>query len=151
MEKLIIGAIECGHLPDLSIEQMHIRVDTGAKTSSLHVDGIQRFKRKGKPHVRFNIHPNIHNVDSVSSCSAPVKDIRRIKSSNGSVEERYIIDTTLQLGDQQWVIELSLSNRSDMTYLMLLGRQGMGGRVLVDPSETFLVSEDGEDPEVSAD
>ena len=140
MDKLIIGAIECGDLPDLGIEQMHIRVDTGAKTSSLHVDGIQRFRRKGKPHVRFNIHPSLHNVDSVEPCSAPVKDIRRIKSSNGNVEERYIIDTTLKLGDQQWKVELSLSNRSDMTYLMLLGREGMAKRVLVDPSETFLIS-----------
>lgn len=141
MERLTIGAIEIGSLPDLQIEQMHIRVDTGAKTSSLHVDGLQRFRRKGKPHVRFNIHPSIHNVANVTECAAPIKDIRRIKSSNGNVEERYVIDTTLQLGDQKWVIELSLSDRSDMTYLMLLGREGMKDRILVDPSAVFLVSE----------
>lgn len=143
-EKLIVGAIEDCRLPELGIEQLHVRVDTGAKTSSLHVDGLVQFKRRGKPWVKFNIHPTVHNVDDVIECESPVKDIRRIKSSNGGVDERYIIETTLQLGDQSWAIELSLTDRSDMTFMMLLGREGMGKRVLVDPSASFLVSDNAD-------
>ena len=90
--------------------------------------------------MRFDIHPDIYNVESVIEATAPLKDIRQIKSSNGESQERYVIKTTLVLGDQSWPIELTLTNRSDMTYLMLFGRQGMGDKVLVDPSETFLVT-----------
>ncbi|ABD81294.1 protein of unknown function DUF785 [Saccharophagus degradans 2-40] len=139
-KKMIIGSIETCDLPDLGIFDLQIRVDTGAKTSSLHVDNIRRFKENGRPHVRFDIHPDIYNVESVIEATAPLKDIRQIKSSNGESQERYVIKTTLVLGDQSWPIELTLTNRSDMTYLMLFGRQGMGDKVLVDPSETFLVT-----------
>ena len=138
--KMIIGSIETCDLPDLGIFDLQIRVDTGAKTSSLHVDNIRRFKENGRPHVRFDIHPDIYNVESMIEATAPLKDIRQIKSSNGESQERYVIKTTLVLGDQSWPIELTLTNRSDMTYLMLFGRQGMGDKVLVDPSETFLVT-----------
>lgn len=140
--KLIIGAIEECELPDLSIPVLHMRVDTGAQTSSLHVDGIKQFHRNGKPWVKFNIHPTVHQVDDLITCEAVVKNIRRIKSSNGSVDERYIIKTTLKLGQHAWPIHVSLSDRSDMTYMMLLGREGMGDRVLVDPSESYLISSD---------
>lgn len=137
--KMLIGSIETCDLPDLGIFDLQIRVDTGAKTSSLHVDNIRRFKENGRPCVRFDIHPDIYNVQSTIEATAPLKDIRQIKSSNGESQERYVIKTTLALGDRSWPIELTLTNRSDMTYLMLFGRQGMGDKVLVDPSETFLV------------
>ncbi|TCS42694.1 ATP-dependent zinc protease [Reinekea marinisedimentorum] len=138
-EKIIVGAIEeCG-LPEFGIENLPVRIDTGAKTSSLHVDGIKQFRRDGSPWVSFNIHPNVHNVEETIACEAKVHDIRTIKSSNGSSDERFIVKTTLKLGEHSWTIQLSLTDRSEMTYLMLLGRQGMGRRILVDPSETFLV------------
>lgn len=139
-DKILIGSIEICDLPDLGIYDLQIRVDTGAKTSSLHVDNIRRFKEAGKPHVRFDIHPDIYNVESVTEATAPLSDIRQIKSSNGESQERYVIKTTMRLGDQSWIIELTLTNRSDMTYLMLFGRQGMGDKVLVDPSQNFLVN-----------
>jgi len=137
--KIVIGAIEVCHLPELSIVDLHTRVDTGAKTSSLHVDNIQRLKKDGRTWVVFDIHPDIYNVDTVVSCEAPLFDVRRIKSSNGKSEERYVIKTLLDLGGQQWPIEITLTDRSDMSYLMLLGREGMGDRVLVDPSQNFVL------------
>lgn len=137
--KIVIGAIEACHLPELSIFDLHTRVDTGAKTSSLHVDNIQRLKKDGRTWVVFDIHPDIYNVDTVVSCEAPLFDVRRIKSSNGKSEERYVIKTLLDLGGQQWPIEITLTDRSDMSYLMLLGREGMGDRVLVDPSQNFVL------------
>lgn len=138
--KMIIGNIENCDLPELGIFNLQARVDTGAKTSSLHVDNLSRYQQSGKPWVKFDIHPNIHNVDEVVECSSPLEDIRRIKSSNGVSEERYVINTTFRLGDISWPIEITLTNRSDMSYLMLFGRQGMADKVLIDPSSTFLVT-----------
>jgi hypothetical protein len=139
-EKFTVGSIETCSLPELGISELNVRIDTGAKTSSLHVDALERFRKNGKPWVSFDIHPSVHNVAQVIRCESLVRDIRRIKSSNGEVEERYIIRTQLTLGDQTWPIDISLTDRSEMSYLMLLGREGMGSRLLVDPSETYLVS-----------
>ncbi|BFM07018.1 ATP-dependent zinc protease family protein [Halioxenophilus aromaticivorans] len=138
MEKLVIGAVEACSLPELSIEDLKIRVDTGAKTSSLHVDNLRCITKNNKPWVKFDIHPEAYSVDQVVHCEAKLHDIRSIKSSNGSSEERYVIKTMFQLGSQSWPIEITLTDRSDMSYLMLLGREGMSDRVLVDPSQNFL-------------
>lgn len=140
--KLVIGSIENCNLPEFGIFDMQVRIDTGAKTSSLHVDNLTRCKVGGKPWVKFDLHPNIHNVDEVVQCKAPLHDIRRIKSSNGTAEERYVIKTSFHLGELNWPIEISLTDRSDMSYLMLFGREGMGNKVLVDPSKTFLLDSD---------
>ena len=141
-DKFIIGSIEICDLPDMGINQLEVRVDTGAKTSSLHVDHMEKFTRAGKPWVRFDIHPDVHNVDRSISCEAPLSDIRRVKSSNGESEQRYVIKTTIRLSNQSWPIEITLTDRSDMSYLMLLGREGMGDKVLVDPYRTFILTND---------
>lgn len=141
-EKLLIGSLERCNLPDIGIRGLPVRVDTGAKTSSLHVDNLARFSRAGKPWVRFDIHPDVHHVEEVIVCEARLHDVRNIKSSNGRAEERYVIRTRMQLGSDGWPIEITLTDRSDMSYLMLLGREGMGKRVLVDPSQTFLLDSD---------
>lgn len=142
-EKLIVGSLETCALPDIGIEDIQVRVDTGAKTSSLHVDNLSKSNRDGRTWVEFDLHPDVHNVDQVIRCQAPVHDVRNIKSSNGAAEERYVIKTTFKLAEQSWLIEITLTNRSDMSNLMLLGRQGMGKRLLVDPSKTFLLSNKG--------
>lgn len=144
-EKLIVGNLEICDLPDFGIDQLEVRVDTGAKTSSLHVDNLEKFTRSGKPWVRFDLHPDVHNVEKIKSCEAAVHDSRRIKSSNGISEQRYIIKTLFKLGQHAWPIEITLTDRSDMSYLMLLGREGMGERLLVDPSKTFLLNNESND------
>ncbi|WP_077339151.1 ATP-dependent zinc protease family protein [Pseudocolwellia agarivorans] len=136
--KTIIGRLESIELPDLAITDLQVRVDTGAKTSSLHVDNIVRLMKKGKPYVTFDIHPDIHNVSRLVSCTAPLSDIRKVKSSNGEAEQRYVIKTPITLGDKTWAIEITLTDRSDMNYLMLLGREALGDQFLVDPSLVFL-------------
>jgi hypothetical protein len=142
-DKVIIGNLEMCDLPELSIQDLQIRVDTGAKTSSLHVDNIRCIKEKGKSWVYFDLHPNAHKVEEIVACKSLLHDIRRIKSSNGDVEKRFVIRTTIRLASMTWPIEITLTDRSDMTYMMLLGREGMGNRVLVDPSLTFVLT-DGE-------
>ncbi|MCZ4339147.1 ATP-dependent zinc protease [Shewanella colwelliana] len=140
MKKMIIGNLEACHLPELGINDLHVRIDTGAKTSSLHVDNLKRIKVSGRPFVEFDLHPDIYNLAQTVHCRAALHDTRRIKSSNGEVEQRCVIKTQLQLGEDQWPIELTLSNRQDMSYLMLLGREGMGDKILVDPSASFLIN-----------
>ena len=138
--KMILGSLENCDLPDLGIFDLQVRIDTGAKTSSLHVDNLSRYKKDGKPWVKFVIHSNIHNVKDVVECTSPLHDVRRIKSSNGVSEERYVIKTDVHLGNKSWPIEITLTDRSDMSYLMLLGREAMKDKILVDPSTTFLLS-----------
>ena len=139
-EKAIVGALELCALPELEISNLHVRVDTGAQTSSLHVDNITEIEKNGKLWVTFDIHPDYHNVEYVVRREAKVKGLRAIKSSNASKEKRYVIDTLLVIGDLQWSIQLTLTDRSNMTYLMLLGREAMQGRLIVDPSEEYLLS-----------
>ena len=140
-DKKIIGRLESIALPDLGISDLQVRVDTGAQTSSLHVDNIEKISKKGRPYVTFDIHPEMHDVDQVVSCAAPISDFRKIKSSNGESEQRYVISTPVTMGDDTWTIEITLTDRSDMSYLMLFGRQAIGTRFLVDPSKVFINSQ----------
>ena len=140
MNKKIIGRLESITLPELGIDNLEVRVDTGAKTSSLHVDNIKKFVVDGVHQVTFDIHPDAHNVDRVVSCTAPISDMRKVKSSNGTSEERYVIETTVVLGSESWAIEITLTDRSDMSYLMLFGREAIGTKFLIDPSKVFLGS-----------
>jgi hypothetical protein len=137
--KMIVGSLEICDLPDIGVEDLQIRVDTGAKTSSLHADNIHQFKIEGKPWVRFDIHPDFYNVDMVIQCQSLIHDVRTIKSSNGESQERFVIKTLFRLGAESWPIEITLTDRSDMSNLMLFGREAMGNRILVDPSKRFLV------------
>lgn len=136
--KLLVGAIEECDLPELNITALTVRVDTGAKTSSIHVDNIEPQQRDNELWVSFDIHPDIHNVSTVVRRSAKVKEKRIIKSSNADKEKRFVVETTICLGSHHWPIELTLTDRSGMTYLMLLGREAMKERVLVDPSKEYL-------------
>ncbi|MCC2615294.1 ATP-dependent zinc protease [Aestuariibacter halophilus] len=148
--KAVVGALEVCNLPDLAIEGLHIRVDTGAATSSLHVDNLEEFERDGKLWVSFDIHPDIHNVAEIVRREARVKDIRKVKSSTATRERRYVIDTTIIMAGLKWTIQLTLTDRSEMTYLMLLGRQAMEGRLVVDPGAEYLLGKKAQSPSVSS-
>lgn len=137
--KLVVGALELCDLPELEISDLNVRIDTGAKTSSLHVDNVVDLKRDGRRWVSFDIHPDIHNVERIVRREAKVKDMRVVKSSNGIAERRYVVDTQISMGGRRWRIELTLTDRSGMTHLMLLGRQAMAGRILVDPGGEYLL------------
>lgn len=138
--KMLVGALELCDLPELEITNLTVRIDTGAATSSLHVDNIERFKRNNQSWIRFDIHPDYHNVDTIVRREAPVKEKRKIKSSNATKQRRVVIDTEITMGGQTWEIELTLTDRSGMSYLMLLGRQAMNGRLIVDPEHEYLLS-----------
>lgn len=139
MDKVTVGVLEEADLPELHIESLNVRIDTGAKTSSLHVDNLELETRNGESWVSFDIHPDIHNVSRVVRRSAKVKEKRLIKSSNAEKEKRVVIETTLCMGTRSWPIEVTLTDRSSMTYLMLLGREAMQRRLVVDPEFEYLL------------
>lgn len=139
--KQLVGALELCDLPQLKLKGLETRVDTGATTSSLHVDNIVEFKKeKGKKKwVRFDIHPDTHDVNQVVQREAKIKSVRRVKSSNATHQRRLVIETDILIAGMQWCIELTLTDRSEMKYLMLLGREAMSGRLIVDPEHEFLL------------
>ena len=141
--KQLVGALEQCDLPQLKLNSIETRVDTGATTSSLHVDNIVEFKKeRGKEKwVRFDIHPDTHDVSQVVQREAKVKSVRKVKSSNATHQRRLVIETDILIAGMRWCIELTLTDRSEMKYLMLLGREAMSGRLIVDPEHEFLLSE----------
>ncbi|MEQ9068297.1 MAG: ATP-dependent zinc protease, partial [Gimesia chilikensis] len=125
--KQIIGCEEWCAFPDLGIPSIKARVDSGAKTSSIHAFNVQKFRRQGETWVSFEVHPLQNNRRTVVRCERPIVDKRVVKSSSGISETRYVILATLKMGDQAWEIELTLANRDSMGYRMLLGREAMSG------------------------
>ena len=139
--KIILGSEEWCSFPELGIPIIKARVDSGAKTSALHAINIAPFKKEGQNWVKFDINPIQNNVKTIIHCEAPLVDKRVVKSSSGFREERYVIQTNLEIGNTNWNIEMTLTNRDSMGFRMLLGREAMSGRVLVDPEEQYLLGQ----------
>ncbi|MBA2406180.1 MAG: ATP-dependent zinc protease [Bdellovibrionales bacterium] len=134
----IIGFREWISLPALHLVALKAKIDTGAKTSSLHAFEIKHVKRGGKSFVRFKVHPIQKNLELVVSCLAPLVDRRVVTDSGGHQELRYVIHTTIQMGGIKKVIELTLSNRESMKYRMLIGREALK-QFYIDPSQSYLL------------
>lgn len=139
MEKLIVGSREYCSLPDLGIDLIKAKIDSGAKTTALHADNLEVFQKNGENWVRFSIQPFKINDKIIHQCEALLVDNRIIKSSNGSKENRYVIKTTLILSNHKWEIEVTLTNRDFMGFRMLLGREAMAGRVLIDCEKRYIL------------
>jgi hypothetical protein len=114
------------------------KIDTGARTSTLHAFYVDGFRRGGQHCVRFGVHPLQKRTDVVIHAEALVLDQRRVTDSGGHREDRYVIRTRLALGGQDWPIEMTLTNRESMLFRMLLGRTALAGRARVDPARSFL-------------
>ncbi len=145
MKKMVIGKEEWCALPELGLTAIKARIDSGAKTSSLHAFNIHTFESAGKKHVHFDIHPVQDNRKIIQSCRALVVDQRAVKSSSGDKEQRLVIRTPLSLGGEVWDIEVTLTNRDAMGYRMLIGREAMTGRTLIDPDASFCLGKISEE------
>lgn len=135
--KIVIGKEEWCALPELGLPAIKARVDTGAKTSALHAFNIRSSSKGGVDYVNFDIHPVQDNRKIVQHCKAREIDRRNVKSSSGEKETRHVISTQVRIGGETWEIELTLTNRDSMGYRMLLGREAMTKRVLIDPDASF--------------
>ena len=124
-------------LPDLGLPALKVKVDTGARTSSLHAFDIETFGPATAPKVRFAVHPIPGRDDLVIPCSADVVDRRTVTSSNGESEDRYVIASTLVVGGEAWPIELTLTNRLGMTSHMLLGREALRDHISIVATDRF--------------
>jgi hypothetical protein len=138
-EPLKIGWREWVGLPDLSVDAIKAKIDTGARTSALHAYRIEPFRRSGALWLRFELNPLQRSAATKVACEACAVDERLVRNSGGGVERRYIITTVLKIGDISWPIELALANRDQMGFRMLLGRTALQGRVLIEPGRSYLL------------
>lgn len=136
----IIGWREWVGLPLLGISTIKAKIDTGARTSALHAFSLEPFNENGISKIRFAIHPFQHNIDNIVYCVADIVDRRFVTDSGGHEEERYVIQTLITIAGQTWPIEITLTERENMLFRMLLGRSALRKRYIVNPARSFLAS-----------
>ena len=130
----LVGWRELVDLPELGLTGVPAKIDTGARTSSLHAQVLEHFERDGQKFVRFAV-----DWGGVRhTCEAVHVDIRGITSSNGETQRRYVIKTPLTIGNKTHRVEISLANRSDMKFPMLIGRSSLRRRFVVDSGHSWL-------------
>jgi ribosomal protein S6--L-glutamate ligase len=137
----IIGSEEWCEFGALGIPAIKARVDSGAKTSSIQAANAKVFGRGGQEYVKFEINPLQDNRSINIQCEAKLVDRRTVKSSSGIAEERFVIKTPVTIGADTFDIELTLANRDTMEFRMLLGREALNGRYMVNPADSFLQKE----------
>ena len=136
LKKPVLGWREWLALPDLGIHAIRAKLDTGARTSALHVDTLETFQSNGRDWVRFSIAPGYANARSVL-VEATVHDRRPVTDSGGRVAERIFLRTRMQLAGLDFPVEINLTSRRDMLFPMLVGRTALNRRFVVDPARSF--------------
>jgi hypothetical protein len=136
----IIGWREWLSLPELGIVKIKAKIDTGARTSALHAFALKPLMIDGKNKISFDIHPFQHDTSIVKTCVADVVDKRLVTDSGGHREERYVILTPITLAGQTWPVEITLTEREDMLFRMLLGRSALRKRFIINPARSFVTT-----------
>ena len=134
----LVGWREWAALPELGIPAVKAKVDTGARTSSLHAVNIERSVVDGVNMVNFSVHPLQRNNTLIVRTQAPLVDIRSVSDSGGHSENRFVISTQIVMGSMKEEIEITLTERSTMLFRMLVGRTALAGNVVVDPAASYL-------------
>ena len=137
MKNHTIGWREWLALPELNVPAIKAKIDTGARTSALHAFFVEPFIKDGLQMVRFGVHPLQKSLDVEILCETPVKDFREVSDSGGHREMRYVIETEILLGEVSKRVEMTLTNRDNMKFRMLLGRTAMGGLQVI-PDQSYL-------------
>jgi hypothetical protein len=134
----IIGWREWVALPDLGVGAIKAKIDTGARSSSLHAFDLERFDLDGSPAVRFSIHPRQRQRKGAVVVTAPLAGERLVRNPGGREEVRPVILTNVEWNGLIWQVELNLTRRDEMGFRMLLGRQAIRRRFVVDPGRSFI-------------
>jgi hypothetical protein len=124
-------------MPDLGLFGMHAKIDTGARTSSIHATRIQLFERDGEEWVRF--HSPRSAGHGAQDCEARIIEKRLITSSNGSQQSRYVVETTARLGPLTWKAQITLANRATMAFPVLIGRRALKRGFLVNGGKRWML------------
>lgn len=136
-EEAIVGWREWVALPELGVAAIKAKVDTGARSSALHVFDLTSFRRHGEEWLRFEIHPAQRDASVSIRAEAQLLEYRRVRSSSGESSVRPVIITTIDWNDNDWPVEMTLASRDQMGFRLLLGRQAVRGRFLVDAGNSF--------------
>lgn len=142
-ELIILGWREWIALPELDVERIKAKVDTGARTSCLHAFFVETYSEKGSSRVRFGVHPLQRNSEKALICDAELIDQRTVSDSGGHREKRCVIATVAVIGERRQQIELTLTNRDSMRFRVLLGRTALAGHYCVDPSLSYRFGKPG--------
>ncbi|GAB6071173.1 ATP-dependent zinc protease [Thiomicrorhabdus hydrogeniphila] len=135
----VVGWREWVRLPELGIERLQCKVDTGAKNSALHAFEVEPFQKNEQNWVRFSIHIDENDPTQIKTCEAEVKDIRKVTDSGGNSTDRFFIETILEIGEHKLPIPVSLTSRDTMAFKMLLGRTALReASLIVHSDESFL-------------
>jgi len=137
-ERTTIGWREWLALPDWGVGAIKAKIDTGARTSALHAFDIETIERDGAAMARFAIHPWQDSSSDVVVVEAPLLERRNVRSSSGAAKERPVVLTTMELAGRRALIEVTLTRRDEMGFRMLIGRQALRRRYLVDPGRAYL-------------
>ncbi|HHH27081.1 MAG TPA: ATP-dependent zinc protease [Polyangiaceae bacterium] len=136
-DEAIVGWREWVALPDLGVGAIKAKVDTGARSSALHVFEPELFWRGGEEWLRFEVHPLQRDASVSVMTEARIHEFRHVRSSSGERSERPVIITNVQWNGHTWPVEMTLARRDEMGFRLLLGRQAVRGRFLVDAGNSF--------------
>ncbi|QUY45479.1 ATP-dependent zinc protease [Acaryochloris marina] len=134
----IIGWREWVSFPELGIPQVKAKIDTGARSSALHAFEIERFQQNGKSMLRFKIHPIQKDETTIVTVIAELLEVRQVRDSGGHTELRPVILTEVALSNYSWKVEVTLTDRSSMGFRMLLGRQAVRQRFVIDVGQSYI-------------
>lgn len=138
-QKIIAGWREWVSLPSIGVGSIKAKLDTGARTSALHAFNIETYWLDGELWARFFVHPFQRNDAEEIACNARVEDIRTVSNPGGRRQRRLVIHTDVSLGGDTWPIDLSLTDRDEMGFRLLIGRTAMRGKLIADPGRSYLL------------
>ena len=144
--KIILGWREWVGLPALGVVAIRAKLDTGARSSCLHVERAEEFVEQGEPWIRFAVDPIARRRRRKKWFEAPIRDKREVTDSGGTRTLRPFIRTPLSIAGEHFEIEINLANRREMLFPMLLGRTALIGRVLVDPAQSYVLGQPKPEP-----
>ena len=136
-EQTVVGWREWVQIPQVDVPWIKAKIDTGAKTSAIHAFDLRSFDRDGRDWVSFAVHPWQATAQDEVAVELPVHDSRSVRSSSGHEEQRYVVRLPVVLGGREVPVEVTLTDRDEMGFRMLIGREALVQGYVVDPARSY--------------